>query len=92
MVLLAYKWGKGARDNGHLKKPRESLREQRGLEAEGKRYLECQQKLEKNMRRQTTAKEGNQNFPCNTNSRVVVFIFKTISFFCYEWGWGRGET
>lgn len=42
------------RNNRDLKKHKESLREQKGLEAERKRHLECQQKLEKNIRRETT--------------------------------------
>ena len=42
------------RNNRDLKKHKESLGEQTGPEAEKKRHLECQQKLEKNLRREAT--------------------------------------
>lgn len=45
-------------NNRDLKQHKESLWEQRSLEAERKRHLECQQKLEKNVRREITPTAG----------------------------------
>ena len=51
-------WERSLRNNRDLKKHKESLGEQRGLEAGRKRHLECQKKLEKNLKREATPQAG----------------------------------